>query len=167
MAGNFVRSLFGFDSRRTFRVIQPEAQMRLPIYLLLITVGFASFLAWHTHSAYSKFYAMVMTAVPESFQEQVLRQTHDFSIVGAAILGAFVLTLLGFCIAYTHTLLGPIVPLRRHLQSLKDGNYKARNQLRASDSAHQGLAEDLNELASILQHAQMDSTSVRNAERSA
>jgi signal transduction histidine kinase len=110
---------------------------------------------------------MVMTSVPESFQEQIFNQTQDFSIVGAAILGGFVLAMLGFCIAYTHTLLGPTVPLRRHVQSMKDGNYQARNKLRESDAAHRGLADDLNELASILQHAQKNTRSAQGAERSA
>ena len=167
MAGNFIRSLFGFDSRRAFRVLHLGAQIRLPLYLLLITIVFMSLLAWHTHSAYAKLYAMVMTAVPESFQEQLLRQTQDFSIVGAAILGGFVLAMLGFCFAYTHTLLGPTVPLRRQVQSMKDGNYQARNKLRKKDGAHQGLADDLNELASILQHAQKSTRSVQSTERSA
>jgi len=167
VAGNFIRSLFGFDSRRAFRVLQLGAQIRLPLYLLLITVAFMSLFAWHTHSAYAKLYAMVMTSVPESFQEQIFNQTQDFSIVGAAILGGFVLAMLGFCIAYTHTLLGPTVPLRRHVQSMKDGNYQARNKLRKSDAAHQGLADDLNELASILQQAQKNTRSAQGAERSA
>jgi signal transduction histidine kinase len=126
-----------------------------------------SLFAWHTHSAYAKLYAMVMTSVPESFQEQIFHQTQDFSVVGAAILGGFVLVMLGFCIAYTHTLLGPTVPLRRQLQSMKDGNYQTRNKLRKSDAAHQGLADDLNELASILQHAQKNGRSDQSAERSA
>ena len=126
-----------------------------------------SLFAWHTHSAYAKLYAMVMTSVPVSFQEQLLSQTQDFSIVGAAILGGFVLAMLGFCVAYTHTLLGPIVPLRRQVQSMKDGNYQTRNKLRKSDGAHQNLANDLNELASILQHAQKNAGSDRGAERSA
>jgi len=167
VAGNFMRSLFGFDSRRAFRFLQPGAQIRLPLYLLLITVAFISLFAWHTHSAYARLYAMVMANVPESFQEQILNQTQDFSIVGAAILGAFVLAMLGFCIAYTHTLIGPTIPLRRHVQSMKDGNYQARNKLRESDAAHQGLADDLNELASILQHTQKDTRSAQGAERSA
>ena len=75
--------------------------------------------------------------------------------------------MLGFCIAYTHTLLGPTVPLRRQVQSLKDGNYQARNALRKSDAAHQGLADDLNKLASILQHTQKKAQSAQSAERSA
>jgi signal transduction histidine kinase len=110
---------------------------------------------------------MVMTSVPESFQEQIAHQTQDFSIVGAAILGGFVFAMLGFCIAYTHTLLGPTVPLRRQVQSMKDGNYQTRNNLRKTDAAHQGLADDLNELASILQHAQKNAPSVQGIERSA
>ena len=167
MAGQFMRSLFGFDSRRAFRVLQFGAQIRLPVYLLLITVSFMSLFAWHTHSAYVKLYEMVMTSVPESFQEQINYQTQDFSIVGAAILGGFALVMLGFCVAYTHTLLGPTVPLRRHVQSMKDGNYNARNKLRQSDAAHQGLADDLNELASILQHAQKSARSPQGIEHSA
>ena len=167
MAGNILRSLLGFDSRRAFRVLQLGAQVRLPLYLLLITVGFMSLFSWHTHTAYAKLYEIVMTAVPESFQGQIFRQTQDFSIVGAAILGGFVFVMLGFCIAYTHKLLGPTIPLRRQVQSMKDGNYQARNKLRESDTAHQGLADDLNELASILQHAQQNAQSAQGVERSA
>ena len=162
-----MRSLFGFDSRRAFRVLQFGTQIRLPLYLLLITVSFMSLFAWHTHSAYPELYEMVMINVPESFQEQILRQTHDFSIVGAAILGGFVLAMLGFCFAYTHTLLGPTISLRRQVQSMKDGNYQARNKLRKSDAVHQGLADDLNELALILQHTQKKEQPAQSAERSA
>ncbi|MBW2692675.1 MAG: hypothetical protein JRE57_08575 [Deltaproteobacteria bacterium] len=167
MASNFVRSLMGFDSRRAFRVLQFGAQIRLPFYLLLITVVFMSLFAWHVYSAYAELYTMVMTNVPESFQEQILRQTQDFSIVGAAILGGLVLTILGFSIAYTHVLLGPTVPLRRQVQSMKDGNYRTRNKLRKTDAAHQGLADDLNELSSILQHAQSKAQSGQDSQRSA
>jgi len=167
VAGNFVRSLMGFDSRRAFRVLQFGAQVRLPIYLLLITIVFMSFFAWHGYSAYAELYTMVMTNVPESFQEQILRQTHDFSIVGGAILGGLVLTILGFSVAYTHTLIGPTVALRRQVQSMKDGNYSARNKLRKTDAAHQGLGNDLNELASILQHAQTKAQANKSTQRSA
>jgi signal transduction histidine kinase len=142
-------------------------QIRLPFYLLLITVAFMSLLAWHAYSAYAELYAMVMTNVPESFQEQILRQTHDFSIVGAAILGGLVLTILGFSIAYTHVLIGPTVALRRQVQSMKDGNYRTRNKLRKTDAAHHGLGNDLNELSAILQHAQSSGQSSQGAERSA
>jgi signal transduction histidine kinase len=162
-----MRSLFGFGSRRAFRVLQLGAQIRLPLYLLLITVTFVSLFSWHTHSAYAKLYAMVMTSAPESYQEQILSQTQDLSIVGAAILGAFVLAMVGFCVAYTHTLLGPTIPLRHHVKSMKDGNYQARNTLRKSDTAHQGLADDLNELASVLQNTQKNARSAQGAERSA
>jgi signal transduction histidine kinase len=110
---------------------------------------------------------MVMTSVPESHQEQIFSQTQDFSIVGAAILGAFVLAMVGFCIAYTHTLLGPTIPLRNHVKSMKDGNYQARNKLRKTDAVHQGLANDLNELASVLQNTQNNARSAQGAERSA
>ncbi len=50
---------------------------------------------------------------------------------------------------------------------MKDGNYQARNKLRKSDAAHQGLADDLNELASILQHTQKNAGSAQGVERSA
>jgi signal transduction histidine kinase len=153
----------GFDSRRAFRVLQLGVQFRLPLYLLLITLAFLTLFAWHAYSAYAELYTMVMTNVPESFQEQLLGQTQDFSIVGAVILGGLALTILGFSIAYTHTLLGPIVALRRQVQAMKDGNYRTRNKLRKTDAAHQGLADDLNELSAILQHAQASNRTSQSA----
>jgi len=167
VASNFIRSLMGFDSRRAFRVLQFGAQIRLPFYLLFITIGFMSLFAWHAYSAYAELYAMVMTNVPESYQEQILRQTQDFSVVGAAILGGLVFTILGFSIAYTHTLIGPTVALRRQVQSMKDGNYRTRNKLRKTDAAHHGLAQDLNELAAILQQTQANAKSAQASQRSA
>jgi len=53
------------------------------------------------------------------------------------------------------------------VQSMKDGNYRTRNNLRKTDVAHQGLADDLNELAAILQHAQKSDRSGQKVERSA
>ena len=67
VAVNFVRSLCGFDSRRAFRVLQFGTQIRLPLYLLLITAAFMSLFAWNAHSGYVTLYTMVMTNVPESF----------------------------------------------------------------------------------------------------
>ena len=51
---------FLVDSRRAIRLPQPGAQLRLPLYLLLVTLLFAALLAWHVHGAYRSLYAMVL-----------------------------------------------------------------------------------------------------------
>lgn len=53
----------------------------------------------------------------------------------------------------THRVFGPLVPLLRQLEALKQGRYEARSKLRKSDEL-QDLADGLNELAQNLQAQQ-------------
>ncbi len=54
-------------------------------------------------------------------------------------------------VALSHRIFGPIVPLKRHVESLIDGKYHSRVQLRKKDE-FQDLAFELNRLAANLEH---------------
>ena len=142
--------LFLPDARRAIRLPAPFAQLKLPVYLLILTLAFGALFAWHSTAAYERLYGLVISSIPESHRVLLLDQTRDFAIVSATILTGYALFVLGVCLAYTHGLLGPLVALRRHVQALKDGEYGSRVELRESDRAYLDVAQDLNDLAQSL-----------------
>ena len=70
--------------------------------------------------------------------------------MSAAILSIWALVVTGLCIGYSHQLIGPVVALRRQIQALNGGNYRARTKLRKSDTAFLEMANDLDDLAKTL-----------------
>ena len=151
MASTTQRWLF-VDSRRALRFFQPATQLRLPLTLLAVTLVFGLLFTWQVRGAYRELYAMVPSTAPPAFQAEITAQTRVFLLGSAAVAAAYALTILGVCIAYTGRLIGPMVALRRHVQFLKNGNYRMRLVLREGDTAFRALAEDLNELTELLAH---------------
>ncbi len=147
-----VRAILFFlpDARRAIRFPQPFTQLKLPIYLLILTLAFGALFAWHSTTAYERLYGLVISSMPDSHRAMLRDQTRDFAIVSAAILTGYALFVLGACLAYTHGLLGPLVAVRRHVQALKEGQYGSRVELRKSDTAYLEVARDLNDLAQSL-----------------
>ncbi len=150
-----MRSVLFFlpDARRVIRFPQPMTQLKLPAYLMIATLICGAVFAWQSQTAYERMYDLVISEVPETYVVMISEQTHDFAIVSAAIFTAYVLLVMGLCIGCSHQLIGPVVALRRHIQALKDGNYRARTKLRKSDTAFLEMANDLDELAKILGRA--------------
>lgn len=147
-----MRSVLFFlpDARRVIRFPQPMTQLRLPAYLLIATLACGAVFAWQSQAAYERMYELVISEVPETYVVMIREQTHDFAVVSASILAGYMLLVAGLCIGYSHRLIGPVVALRRQIQALKDGNYRARTKLRKSDTAFLEMAADLDELAGIL-----------------
>ncbi len=147
-----VRAILFFlpDARRAIRLPQPFTQLKLPVYLLILTLAFGALFAWHGTAAYERLYGLVISSMPDSHQAMLRDQTRDFAVVSATILAGYAVFVLGVCLAHSHGLLGPVVPLRRHIQALKNGQYGSRVELRKSDTAYLELAEDLNDLAQSL-----------------
>jgi signal transduction histidine kinase len=53
-------------------------------------------------------------------------------------------------VVYTHRLIGPAIPMLRHVRALQEGRYTHRLNLRRHDAFIE-LAEELNRLAETLQ----------------
>ena len=141
----------GIDSRRAMRLLMPRTQLILTGAVVFISLGFAAAFAWHAHSAYAGLYKMLASSAPESFLIQVSEQASDFVWVSVAIVAAYVGALVSFCITWSHRMLGPIIPVRRMIESLKNGDTTARVKLRSHDSAFQPIADDLNDLGLLLE----------------
>ena len=153
-----MRSVLFFlpDARRVIRFPQPMTQLKLPAYLLIATLACGAVFAWQSQSAYERMYDLVISEVPASYVVMIEEQTRDFAVVSASILVGYILVVTGLCIGYSHQLIGPVVALRRQIQALKDGNYRARTKLRKSDTAFLDMANDLDELAKALGRADRD-----------
>lgn len=139
------------DQRRSIRVVEPIAQIRLPVILVTLTAIFVSAFAWNSHAAYERLIDLTLAQTQNAFRGTVSDQTGDFLIVSFALLVAYLIAVAGICLAYTHHLIGPRVAMIRHIASLKRGDYSARVFVRESDMVFRDMARDLNELAHVLQ----------------
>jgi HAMP domain-containing protein len=143
----------GKERRRKMNLLlQPALQLKLPLILLIVTLGFGALQLAHTQFAYGKLFDIVLKeAGSPPFLEDLLRdQTGDFIEVTSVLAVLYVLVIVILSVVYAHRMIGPTVPLRRHVEALKNGDYTARVLLRKRD-AFSELAEDLNELSRILE----------------
>ena len=137
--------------RRYLRLSQPQIQLRLPAYLLLVNLGFAILLALNTYAAFGKLYEVTLSLVPGSFEILIHDQLAFFSVVTLVISIAWVMMITLVSAAYLYHVLGNNVPMQRHVRELGSGNFRSRVVLRGNDSASADLARDLNELAIALE----------------
>ncbi len=127
--------------------LQPGLQLRLPLLIFAITAGFCLLFGVHMQQAYGN---LVELAIDEPWlQTSISEQRQSFAIVSVAIAIGYVVTVFIACLAYAHRLLGPLVPIRRRLEGMKNGDFSSRIYLREGD-LYGEIADDLNELAQLL-----------------
>ena len=136
--------------RATLRLVEPELQLRLPLYLFGVTIGFALAELAHAWLAYHGLLSTPLPEAPEGYLELIGEQTAAFLGVSLLLLAAYGLVVLGVCVAYLRRVVGPIVAFRRQIHALRRGDYSARNSLRR-DGPFEDLAQDLNDLAQALE----------------
>lgn len=87
---------------------------------------------------------------------ELLNQTAFWlSLVGTLGIGVAGLMTIYFSIKLSHRLLGPVVPIKRILTDLTNGNYSSRIRLRKNDEL-KSVAEALNILAETLEKKQKE-----------
>ena len=143
--------ILGPHQRHAVRLIQPAAQLKLPLCVLAITFAIALLFAAHSYYAFARLYEMTLSVVPGSFVQLIREQTVGFLIVSATLSCIYVAAIVGFALSYTHQLVGPTVAFRRHIAALRRGDYSARIALRSRDTVFRDVATQLNELAAQLQ----------------
>ena len=126
----------------------PGLQSRLPLMILMITVAFGTVFALHTDQAYGKFFEIGFAE--EGLRSLVEEQARDYLVVSVSLGVLYVFAVVVACFASLHRLLGPIVPIRRHLEALKNGDYSSRVSLREGDLFLE-VEQDLNELSAALE----------------
>lgn len=150
----YLMSMTGFPHKRTFLglLVRPQKQLR---YALLFTGG-----ALLSLTALVALMAIVfnhtLKRLVETNQIQVetgylLRDTMVLPffvfVMGAFVLGMFTIFM---SIRISNRVYGPLIPLQRHIQNLKQGMYSSRVILRRNDELTE-LRDSLNELAAVLE----------------
>ncbi len=150
MASRFKDFVTGRTRRKTVNLLQqPAVQLKLPLYVLAITIGLALAIGAQGYVAYDRIIGLMVAQQPEPVATLLSGQTRDFITISAAITVAYALLVLVVSVVYVHRMVGPMVAFRRHLEALKNGDYGSRVNLRKND-AFMELQDDLNELAEIL-----------------
>lgn len=81
---------------------------------------------------------------------QSLRAALAVTLLGATILS---LTTFALGIIMSHRVFGPMIPIKRQIEDLRQGRYSARGRLRQKDEFHD-VMDALNDLAASLEEKQ-------------
>ena len=148
-----LRSL-GLDERRKARnfLLKPGIQLRLPLYVLLLSFTFVLLAVLFGNLYFEQTYITLLqtTTQSEYVQRLLARQTQEFKELALLLLSGYVLLMIVVTVIYTHRLIGPTIPILRHVKALQEGRYAHRVSLRKHD-AFSELADELNSLAETLQ----------------
>ena len=137
--------------RRSVGLILPKEQLKLPLFLSITTIGFASLFALQSYLAFGRLYAMTLSVAPISFEELIREQLGDFAIVTCVIAVAYMAVMLTVSIAFLHRMMGPTIALRRQIRELRRGNYGSRVAMRSTEVTFSELGNEINDLAETLE----------------
>ena len=144
----------GFNENRKARnfLLKPGLQLKLAFYILLLSLGFVFITVLFGKLYFEQTYITLVdnTTQSEYIQAIVTQQIHDFKSLSLLLLAVYTVLIVLVATVYTHRMIGPTLPIMRHVKALKEGFYSHRVKLREYD-CFQELADELNELAETLE----------------
>jgi methyl-accepting chemotaxis protein len=144
----------GFNENRKARnfLLKPGLQLKLAFYVLLLSLGFVFITVLFGKLYFEQTYITLIdnTTQSEYIQAIVTQQIHDFKSLSLLLLAVYTVMIVLVATVYTHRMIGPTLPIMRHVKALKEGFYSHRVKLREYD-CFQELADELNELAETLE----------------
>ena len=144
----------GFNENRKARnfLLKPGLQLKLAFYVLLLSLGFVFITVLFGKLYFEQTYITLVdnTTQSEYIQAIVAQQIHDFKSLSLLLLAVYTVMIVLVAAVYTHRMIGPTLPIMRHVKALKEGFYSHRVKLREYD-CFQELADELNELAETLE----------------
>lgn len=130
--------------------VEPGALIRLSVPFIALIFAFSGF-AFVIYLELAGALKRAQEASANSPAVMALQETFSqITLAGSVGLGLLFLVCFGYWIVYSHRIFGPVVPIRRTIQKLTDGDYKARIHLRLSDE-FKNIADDINKLADSLE----------------
>jgi methyl-accepting chemotaxis protein len=147
----------GFNEHRKARVLllKPALQLKLALYVLLLSLTFVLVTVLFGKLYFEQTFVTLIenTTQAEYIQAVITRQIHSFKSLSLLLLAVYTVLMVVLAMVYTHRMIGPMLPITRHVKALKDGFYGHRVKLRRHD-CFQELADELNALAETLEKRQ-------------
>ena len=144
----------GYNENRKARnlLLMPRLQLKLALYALMLSLGFLLVTALFGKLYFEQTYITLVenTTQAEYVQAIINQQLHDFKSMSLLLLAGYIVMMVVLVAVYTHRMIGPALPIMRHVKALKDGFYSHRVTLRRHDN-FQELADELNALAETLE----------------
>jgi methyl-accepting chemotaxis protein len=144
----------GYNENRKARnlLLMPGLQLKLALYALMLSLGFLLVTALFGKLYFEQTYITLVenTTQAEYVQAIINQQLHDFKSMSLLLLAGYIVMMVVLVAVFTHRMIGPTLPIMRHVKALKDGFYSHRVTLRRHDS-FQELADELNALAETLE----------------
>ena len=139
---------------RSFRnyALQPLLQIKLGLYSILLSLGFALAVCAILYFNLGKFSDIILqlTGVEDEVKDLLTQYIAPAKIQVIAVVVIYILINIAVTVLYTHKLIGPTIAFRRHIRMIADGKLQYRTVLRKGD-AFAELADDLNKLSAFLE----------------
>jgi HAMP domain-containing protein len=136
-------------------LIEPFKQIKLGLYVMIVTVIFSGIAGYFYREAFDEQYAHVMEifgVVDEATKDEVV--VNDIfkknRIKLVIVFVAYVLVMFWVIFRSTHKYYGPLVSIDRFIRHMTDGQYHQRVTIRRGDELGK-LAQSLNEMAAALE----------------
>lgn len=151
----YLQALIRVLGRNEYRQVgnllpNPAFQLKLPLYVLLLTSGFLATACWLGWRYFEPVVVLVQTGDVAGLEAMMHVQLQEFFLVMALLLAVYAALVAFSCTLFSHRVVGPVQPLCRHIRALRDGLYSHRVRLRHSDGLHE-VAAALNQLAESLE----------------
>jgi methyl-accepting chemotaxis protein len=144
----------GLSENRKARnmLLKPVLQLKLALYAIVLTLIFLCTTVFFGKMYFEQTYITLVenTTQAEYIQAVVSQQVHQFKSMFLLLLVVYTVMMVVMITVYTHRMIGPTLPIMRHIRALKDGFYSQRVKLRRYD-CFQELADELNQLAETLE----------------
>jgi methyl-accepting chemotaxis protein len=157
MAMNHYQSILrrlGINENRKARnlLLKPALQLKLALYALMLSLVFILLTLLFGKLYFEQTYITLVenTTQGEYIQAIITQQMHDFKSMSLLLLVGYTVMMVVLITVYTHRMIGPTLPIMRHIKALKNGFYSHRVKLRRHD-CFQELADELNTLAETLE----------------
>jgi len=147
------KDLLQHENRKAINfLLKPALQLKLVLYVLLLSLGFVLVTVLFGKLYFEQTYITLVenTTQAEYIQAIITQQLHDFKSLSLLLLVVYAVLMVVLATVYTHHMIGPMRPIRRHVKALQDGLYSHRVKLRGYD-CFQELAGELNALAETLE----------------
>ncbi|MCY4443971.1 MAG: hypothetical protein OXC44_04125 [Proteobacteria bacterium] len=136
-------------------LIDPFAQVKLGLYVIIITIVFMGLAFWLFHQAQSKQYQHVQeifsVTAPDDQRALTNNDIYNENLTNISILFSFyIIILFSVIFRLTHKYYGPLISIKRFTECIIEGKYYSRVSVRKRDELNE-LATRLNTMATTLE----------------